>query len=439
MSSPRSVTLRLPLALALLAGGLVPAGLAQPVAEYDLSRALAEAVAGSHSLRAARSQQDAADARSAETEAVRWPALAARLSYDYASEVNHIALPLGAAGARTIEFGDGHTALASLGVEVPLYAGGALSARVGAAAAEARAARYDVASDSLAVVREARVAFFRALGAEAAARSARVAVQRLDRHRRELESRLRLGAASREAVVETLARLRVAEQQELAAEEMRDTAMLELGRVVGRPGEPVTPSGDLDESLLSGPTVGEDAYEDRPELAAVESRRLRADLEARAARGSYFPSVRAGARLNYGRPGVEIVRNDWMSWESASVSLTWPLWDRGARARRVEEATAASRALDAEHDSVHRLLESALETARRRVASAGGQAAKAAERVELERERLDLVSGRYEKGMARETELLDAHDDLADAEASAAATRAELRLAEAELLYAASR
>jgi outer membrane protein len=440
----RPAARRLPVLLALLVAPFAAlrsaaADPAPPVAEYDLPRAVAEALATSPALRAAVAREDAATALSSEARAVRWPVLAARVSYDYASEVNRIDLPLGPTGTRTIEFGDGHTAVAALGVEMPVFTGGALAARAEAAAAGVRAAGFEISSDRLAVIRETRVAFFRALGAEAAARSASVAAQRLDRHRRQLERQVELGAASREALVQTLARLRQAEQRQLAAEEALDLARRELGRVIGRPGEIVAPRGDLDASLLEGLPVEAGDWEARPELSALAARLESADLEARAARGDYFPSVRAGAHLLHGRPGVEVVRKEWMSWGSAHVSLTWPLWDRGARSRRVERAEAMSRALDAERDSVHRRLEHAWAAARRSVESAEAQAAKADERTALERERLDLVTGRYERGMARETDLLDAHDDLAGAEADAAATRAALRRAEADLLYAASR
>jgi outer membrane protein TolC len=436
-TAPRRSSRSAVIAVACIAA-TVGAARARPAEEYDLARTVAEAATRSETLRAARSRQDAADARSGESAAVRWPVLAARVSYDWASRVNRIDVP-GAAGPHTIEFGDGHTALASLGVDVPLYAGGTLSARAGAASADARAAAYDVASDSLAVVRDARAAFFRALGAEASARAAGVAVRRLRRHHEKLESQLRVGAASREAVVQTLSRLRQAEQQEEAAGLAAETARLDLGRAVGRPGDAVAPRGDLGASLLAGVPVDTMTAESRPELAALRSRGTGADLRARAARGAYLPEVRATAAILYGRPGVEVVQNDWMSWESAGVRLTWPLWDRGARRLRVQEASAASRALDAERDSVHRRLAHALGAARARVASAERQAAKAEERVRLEQERLKLTTGRYEQGMAREDELLDAHDDLAAAEASAAATRAALRLAEVDLLYAVSR
>lgn len=411
----------------------VPARAGEPI---DLNTTIARAVAESHELGASRSQEDAARARSGEASASRWPVATARLSYDYASEVNRITLPGPSGGA--IEFGDGHTALGAVGVEVPLFTGGALSARAGAADAMARAAAYDTASDSLDVVYRARAAFYRALGAEASARTAALAVQRLTRHGEELRSRERLGAASREGVVEALSRLRAAEQRGIAARAERDVARLELGRLVGRPGEPLEPQGSLAASLLDG--IDMDALDaaGRPELAAAASRRESADLEARAARGAYLPTVTAGASVLYGRPGVRIVEDDWMAWEAAGVKLTWPLWD-GGRKRRVERAVAESDALRERRDSLARSLQHALDVARTRVIAAREQAAKAEEREALERERFDLVTGRYDKGMARESELLDAHDDLAEAEANTAAVRAALRLAEAELLHAVSR
>jgi outer membrane protein TolC len=128
-----------------------------------------------------------------------------------------------------------------------------------------------------------------------------------------------------------------------------------------------------------------------------------------------------------------------MSWASARVSLSWTLFDAGARRDRVTAAKASARAIDATRSDLHRRLEGAFETARIRLDYASRAAAKARERLQAERRRLELVTGRRDGGMATETELLDAHDDLADAEAAEVAARASVRLAESELLYAAGR
>jgi outer membrane protein len=414
-----------------------PARADDGVVELDLETCVAQASANSDLIYAARFRQEAAEARAGGAQASRWPTLSTVGSYDYASEVTSFDVPIGPT-PRTIEFGDGNTWRFGVGVDVPLYTGGSLGANAHAERAGAGAAEYDVAADSLSVVRGTRAAFYRALASGARLDAARVAVRRLERHLERVNQSIDVGAASEEERVQITARLREAEQRMLAVEMEKVTDELALGTAIGRPGVRVTPRGDLDASLMAGPPAG-DTFESRPELWALAMRRRESDERARAAWGSLLPSVVASAYMNYGRPGVDPVENDWMSWASARVSLSWTLFDAGARSKRTEAARASARAIDATRSDLHRRLEGAFTAAQVRLDYAQRQAGKAVERLDAERRRLELVTGRRDQGMATETELLDAHDDLADAEASEVSARAAVRLAESELLYAAGR
>jgi len=435
----RRLTAAVAVALFAAAGVPRPAGAQTAASErVDLDGCIAQSVANSDRLHAARFQRDAAEARAWGAQASRFPTLGATAAYDYASEVSRFEIPLGPV-PRTIQFGDGNTYRVAVGVDVPLYTGGALGASARAERAGAGAATLDVAADSLAVVRDTRAAFYRALASRSQLDAARVAVRRLDRHLDLVAGRIEIGSSSEEERVQTTAHLREAEQRMLAAEQESITSQLALGTVMGRPGERIEPGGDLDASLLGADVPSGEAFEARPELAALAERRRESDQRARAAFGSLLPSVVASAQMNYGRPGVDPIENDWMSWASAHVSLAWTLFDLGARRSRVESARAASRAIEASRADLHRRLEGAFETAKVKLEYARRQSQKAIERVEAERERLDLVTGRRDQGMATETELLDAHDDLANAEAAEVAARAAVRLAEAEFLYASGR
>lgn len=406
--------------------------------ELDLDACIAQAAERSDAIRSARFRHRAARARASGAEAQRWPTLGALASYDYASEVTSIDIPLGPS-PRTIEFGDGNTWRIALGVDVPLYTGGALGAVARAERSGAGAAALDVATDSLAVIRDVRVAFYRTLSSRAQLDAARVAVRRLERHMETVTAGIDIGTASEEERVQITARLYDAEQRMLAAEMENITAGIALGTAIGRADTRVTPRGDLGASLLGPGGPADGAFESRPELEALDARRRESELRARAAFGDLLPSVVASAYMNHGKPGVDLVDNEWMTWASARVSLAWTLFDRGARRSSVDAAQALARAVDATRAAVHRRLEGAYETATVRLEYAGRLAAKAAERVAVERRRLEFVTGRYDQGMATETELLDAHDDLADAEAAEVAATASVRLAESELLYAAGR
>jgi outer membrane protein len=139
---------------------------------------------------------------------------------------------------------------------------------------------------------------------------------------------------------------------------------------------------------------------------------------------------------HYGRPGVDLIADDWMDYGSVAVRLSWTLWDWGVRRRQIQsvrarEMSIRERRSDLENDFLTRR---AIAASHLEAASAGQD--KAAERVELENRRLELTRQRVHDGHASASALLDSQDDLTLAEVELAASRARLRLAEVELLDA---
>jgi outer membrane protein TolC len=406
----------------------------------DLDQCVRAAVAASSELRRAGERWLVAMARADRAQANRLPVVSAQSSYRYASEFSSFDLPLPPPlPERSIEFGDRHQVDVFLGVETPLFTGGSLAGTARAEEAEVRASRFDLAADSLRLVHDVRATFFEALDAEAQADAAEIARRRLERHLEELEREIAIGTATEEARLQTQARLQELEQRVIVARERAEVTCLTLGRRIGTPGSSIAPRGDLERSLLEGVDPEAGSVDGRPELAALANRSERSERQADAARGALWPSVMAGARVNYGRPGVDPVENDWMTWTSASLQVSWTLWDWGGRRREADAARAAARAVAAERETVRRDLESAWSAAGTHLSAARARLVAAENRLVLERRRLDLVTGRYRRASASESDLLDVHDDLEDAEVSVVSARAAVRIAEVELLYVAGR
>ena len=282
---------------------------------------------------------------------------------------------------------------------------------------------------------DVRRAYFRTLGAEAQAAAARIAEARLARHLGDLGEAIQAGAASEEARIQALARLRQSEQVRLQMETAARVERLHLGRLTGLPGTEVFPDGDLRVGLLAEPVPDAATVDGRPELFALEERRRGSENLAAAARGAYLPSVSAQISYHHAKPGVDLIADDWMQYGAAGIVLSWSLWDWGARAQRVRQARVAGRVLEEQRALLHDALQSGLAAARAALDAAREQREKATERVDLERQRLDLVRGRQRNALASESERLDAEDDLAAAEIDLAAATARLRLAETEILY----
>ncbi len=403
-------------------------------ARLDLDTCLA--LARDHAPRLAESLAVEAQAAAAadEADARRLPVLGFGATYRYTSEVMEQVFTVGQFSRRQA-FGDGHAADVNLGVTAPIYTGGELSGQARAAAAGEEAAAFRTAATALDVTRDVRIAFYATLGRHEQAKASRLAVERLHRHVEEIAAAVGAGAASEESRLRALERLRQAEQREVRAAASRDSAAVVLGRLVGRPDRAVAPAGDLGATLLTGRDVSPGRVTERPDLAALAREEERQALLADALRGKLWPRVGADLRAHYGRPGVDLIANDWTPYATAAVSLDWPLWDAGARTSAAGQAAARARQVAARRDDVVDVVLAAHASARLELDAARAAEALARERVELAQRILDLVAGRLAAAAATESEYLDTQDDLTAAQTDLALARTRVRLAEATLLW----
>ena len=416
-------------------------GLAQDAAvPWTLDRCLDAALTNSPQLEAGARRAAAAQADAAEASAARFGSLGATGAFSYVSETMslNLKLPIPGLTLPQIHFGDGRNYDLALVAQAPIYTGGALTERLRAARSGSESVELDQASDSAAIRYQLRRAFYVALAAQVKVETAAAGVERMQRHLSELERARQAGAASVEALITLQTGLRQAESALIAAKSEARAARLSLGNLVGCSGAEVQPDGDLEQSALTyEPDVS--AWQDRPELKAFDARIAQAQHLSAVIRGSYYPTLSALAAYHYARPGINTVANEWMDYAVAGVNLTWTLWDFRSRQLRVEKSTAAARALEANRRQVQDALHTQSAATRSQLESAAEALGKARERVELQRQRLDLIEGRYRQGMATESELLDGEDDLRNTELDLARAQAAQRMAEVDLLYASGR
>jgi len=410
-----------------------------PGDELDTQLSLAEcraaALAASPTLREAAAAASEAAERAAEAGARRGPALGFGADYAYVSETMSHDLDFGAGTPPAVlEFGDGHTTDLRLGLSIPLYTGGALSGTYRAERAGRRAADHQTEAVRLQVIREVRRVFYVAMGLRAAVEADELLVARLARHRDEVGAAVALGAAAEEDRLRAESRLSRSEQQRLRTAASLDSAAVALGRLVGLTGSAVYPTGDLEESLLSGRDLSSERLAARPELASLDEQARRQAQMAAAARGGLLPRIEGEVAGHYGRPGIDSMSNEWMSYASVGVGLKWNLWDGGATGRRAGQARAAERRIEARRDDTFQMLTASRTAAGTILNAAESGLAEARRRLGLERKIHAMVAERYRQAAATESEYLDAQDDLGDAETQLALALTRVRLAEAALI-----
>jgi outer membrane protein len=413
--------------------------IAQPATEpWTLDRCLSEAMRNSARLRASIQTTHGAEASSKASSANRLPTLGISGAYSYTSKVQEIQVPITIPGVRIpqIQFGDGNVYDFAATARIPLYAGGALTERSRADASAYAASQKDYLSDSLKLVYDVRRAYFSALGASARSDAARASAERLERHLKEITNAKAVGTMSEENRITALASLRQAESMVVTTEAALKAAELALGNLIGQAGEEIIPNGELHHALVDSSGLAEAPMESRVEVAAVNARLEQTRHLISAQRGSLLPSLSGSAAYHYAKPGVDFEQNKWMDYYVLGLTASWTLWDFNSRSYQVDQVKSSRLVLEFRKQDLENALVTARQTALESYRAAEVTRGKAAERSDLQRQRLAMVEGRLKNGMATETEYLDAQTDLTTADTDLASATAQLRLAEADLLYA---
>ncbi|MCX6600285.1 MAG: TolC family protein [bacterium] len=432
----RRIAVAAGIALFMLCGA--PGVRAQADSCWSLEQCLRAAMANAPRLRASAQVVVGAQAAAREAVANRWPTLGVSGAYAYTSDTQEIRMtsPVPGYVPPKIRFYNDNVYDLAMTARVPIYAGGALREKARAESFGGLAAALDLRADSLKLASDVRRAYFNALGGEARVEAARQSARRLERHLQELTSAQNIGTVSEETRLMALSRLRQAEQAVLSAEADAQAARLALGNLVVQPGLEIHPAAELDAAIADS-ALTPLPLKSRVEVSAAQMRLDQSLRLTRTARAALLPSLSGLAAYHYAKPGVNMTENEWMDYYTLGLTASWTLWDWRARSQRVGQARAAAGALDARMHDLVNTLNTRYETALAARRAAGAVLAIAAERAAIERRRLDLVEGRMQQGMASESEFLDTHDDLTAAETDLISATARLRLAEADLLYAA--
>ncbi|MBU1983725.1 TolC family protein, partial [bacterium] len=325
---------------------------------WTLEKCVAEALRNSHTLAVSRETVTGAAAGARASQAVRWPMLGVSGAYSYTSETQqlNIALPIPGLQMPSVKFGDGNIYDLAVTARAPLFAGGTVLERGRADAAARRSTEHGYAFDSLTALHEIRRAYFETLGAEACAAAARQAVTRINRHVEEIAQAITVGWQSEENRLAATAALRQMESAMIQADLAAQTARLQMGVRVGRPGDEIAPHGDLEFDLMDEKTLEQQEIETRAEMMSLFERIEQSRHLMRATRGSFLPSLAASASYHYGKPGVDIVQNEWMDYYVIGVSASWTLWDWNARRYQVQQTRASVHALEARQDDLKSII-----------------------------------------------------------------------------------
>jgi outer membrane protein TolC len=318
----------------------------------------------------------------------------------------------------------------------PLYAGGALKAGVVRADAEVAAAgaRYRVAVRDLEL--EVRSRYYELLAARTEAAARREGIERLTTYRTSLQSRQASGQGVAADVLKTQVRLALEEASIADAEQRADDARLALNQALGR-----EPAGALELASLPPPEVptpGEAApWERAPEIEAAEAEARSAEAQLTIARAERLPHVSLNADTGFWVSDTTHLNGDF--WDrfwgakgySLSLTVAWPLWDRGGLRAKIAEADLGVRSAQTKLEAERRDARLAWSQARAAQAHLFRQIEILSQATPDARDSYLQIESRYRGGAASALEVLDAYAAAVDAQVRLNEVIARYRIAQA--------
>lgn len=286
----------------------------------------------------------------------------------------------------------------------------------------------------LSLQRSVAAAYYAAVGAVELVGSSEAALERSTALLRRMEMLYELGAARELELLEA----RMQESSDRLAllrnDQSLTQAITELRRIAGVSGDT---SITVDTAAVLLPLTREailalpSDYSENPSLRATDLSLEASNLDLRAARRSYWPSLGASASWNWNddefEPEDAHLNDTW----NVGVSLTWSIFDGWLREGRIQSAGAGRLSAEAAARSAEDDVASAVQASWDELLASSDNLALAVMTLEYATRRMELSQLSYELGDLAVTDLLAAQADLSDAEAGLVSARTACLVAEA--------
>jgi outer membrane protein TolC len=329
-----------------------------------------------------------------------------------------------------------------VGFHWPIYTSGRTDALERAAAAEVSAVAADIDAARADLRFEIVRAYWAAVTAREAVRVLEESAARAEAQLGDARQRFKVGLIPPNEVSSLEAQRSREQAQFFEAANMRESALVDLRRLIG---VPYTTVIDLADSLEAGATGATGAtgaqelvtraVESRPERKAMVLRLGGLEARQQAALTGNKPTINLAGGVDYANPNPRIFprKGEWQESWDVGVNVSWNFFDFGRARAQAAEASAAVTGLRerlAEFDTLvaadvqQRLLDLQTAAAMVNAARDGIRSASEARRV---------VADRFAAGVATSTDVLVAQVALLEAELARTRALAGVRLAEARL------
>lgn len=415
----------------------------QTALPLTVEKALALALENSKSLHASLMRMNYADAKSAETNTARLPAVKFAGAYTRLSDVPPftVALPPALGGntftlSPTIQ----NNYVLKASVEQPLFTGFRLSAASNAAEYAARAAGEDYANDKSALIYNVRSAYWTLYKALEFKTVVDENVEQVKAHLKDVEIMMEQGLATTNDLLKVRVQLSDAQLRQIETNNNVRLAMISLNNVLGIPLEtPLVLESSVTSVEAAGTTdvnaLVQRAFENRPDLRAMELRVRAADEGITAAKGNWWPQIFLSANYYYSRPNqrVQPVTDSFKDTWDVSVGVSLDVWNWGKTLHQTDQASA-------QYEEAKDLFRQMKDAIVLDITQSYLSMTQARERTEVARigvqqaqESFRVTSTRFKEGLAQNSDLLDAEVALLQAKTNYTQALVDYELARARL------
>jgi outer membrane protein TolC len=278
-------------------------------------------------------------------------------------------------------------------------------------------------------------AFFSAALIDARAGSLRAAIARLEARLRETQARVREGVAlgaDAAAVEATLLRRRQDET------ELRINRTAALARLAALTRQAVPEDASLDvpdlQARVSQVRTSIEATRARPEYEQFSRARERVSRQQDAVATQTQVRVSAYGRVGYGRPGLNIISDQWEVYGLVGLQFRWKPFDWNTEGREREALAIQGQIIAADEAAFTRTIERSTD-ADVRALDRLAETVALDDRIVALREQIDSsTETRFRENVVTASEYLDRNTELLDARFARAAHRVEFAQAAAKLL-----
>ena len=381
--------------------------LSPPALAETLDAAWAAALSSHRQIAAAGAMQEAAEYELERARGGRLPQLGLMSGYTWLDEAPGFSL--GPITTDPIFDGDAF-ANAGVQVQVPLYVGGGVGARIDAAEFGAAAADGQLATviqDTKLGVAERYIGVLRAERAVAVANSY---VTSLRTHTENARNRYEFGDVPQNDYLAASVTLADAEQSYLQAENNLDYARAAYNRFLGRnlaDTVSLDPTLGIDGLIPAGATLDElvrNARLNRTELDALDAQVKALESQAESARAAARPQLALTGGYMYQENAFLTDDEFWM----AGITFNWNLFDGGQSRRQSDAIERKAIAIGHNRADYQSMIDLQVRRAWNDRGEAQSRQRVAETAVEQASENLRVVRNRYEAGASTNAEVLDA-------------------------------